>query len=68
MNKTDKDYAITAIIDQQTALTADAARIVVAYYESLKKAGLPENLVHDLTIQYAELFWGTAFSGSLLRQ
>jgi len=54
-------HNITALLDQLSAAIGDQARPVIAYYEALTEAKLPEDLISDLILQFADMWWRKAF-------
>jgi hypothetical protein len=50
-------HNITALLDQLSAAIGDQARPVLAYYEALTGANLPEELVCELVLQFADMWW-----------
>ena len=44
-------------LDQVTAFSEEFARMQRVYHQALLDADIPEDLAHDLTLQYGNLFW-----------
>jgi len=53
MNEKNEVYAIT---EQAEAIAESIAKVVAAYYNSLAIEKVPEHIIEQLVIQYAEMF------------